>query len=62
MASKRGFALMDPARLREVAAMGGAAVDASNRSFSQDRSLAADAGRKGGKKSHGGGRPKIGKP
>jgi len=36
--SKRGFASMDPSE---------------KRSFSQDRSLAAQAGRKGGEASHG---------
>lgn len=50
--NKRGFAAMDPERQREIARMGGAAVPANKRSFSQDRSLAADAGRKGGEVSH----------
>jgi general stress protein YciG len=39
---------MDPERQRAIAAKGGAAVPADKRSFSQDRQLAADAGRKGG--------------
>ena len=52
-ASRRGFASMDPARQREIARKGGASVPAEKRSFSQDRSLAADAGRKGGEASHG---------
>ena len=44
----RGFGSMDPERQREIAARGGAAVAADKRSFSQDRTLAAEAGRKGG--------------
>ena len=49
----RCFASMDPARQREIARKGGASVPAEKRSFSQDRNLAADAGRKGGEASHG---------
>ena len=52
----RGFAAMDKARQREIARKGGAAVPHEKRSFSQDRDLAAAAGRKGGEASHGGGR------
>lgn len=52
--SKRGFASMDPDRQREIARKGGASVPSEKRSFSQDRSLAAEAGRKGGEASHGG--------
>ena len=52
----RGFAAMDKARQREIARKGGAAVPHEKRSFSQDRDLAATAGRKGGEASHGGGR------
>ncbi len=52
--SRRGFASMDPARQREIARKGGASVPSEKRSFSQDRSLAAEAGRKGGEASHGG--------
>ena len=52
----RGFAAMDKARQREIARKGGAAVPDEKRSFSQDRDLAASAGRKGGETSHGGGR------
>lgn len=52
--SKRGFASMDPERQREIARKGGASVPSEKRSFSQDRSLAAEAGRKGGEASHGG--------
>lgn len=51
--SKRGFASMDPARQREIARKGGASVPSEKRSFSQDRSLAAKAGRKGGEASQG---------
>ena len=39
---------MDPAKQREIARMGGAAVPATSRSFSQNRELAVSAGRKGG--------------
>src|SRR5688572_32278413 len=51
--AKRGFASMDPERQREIARKGGASVPSEKRSFSQDRSLAAQAGRKGGEASHG---------
>jgi len=51
--SKRGFASMDPERQREIARKGGASVPSEKRSFSQDRNLAAQAGRKGGESSHG---------
>lgn len=51
--SKRGFASMDPQRQREIARKGGASVPSEKRSFSQDRALAASAGRKGGESSHG---------
>jgi general stress protein YciG len=44
----RGFATLSPERMREVAAQGGKSIPASKRSFSQDRKLAAEAGRKGG--------------
>lgn len=54
--AKRGFAAMDPTRQREIARKGGASVPDEKRSFSQDRDLAAAAGRKGGEASHGGGR------
>jgi hypothetical protein len=47
---------MDPERRREIARRGGASVPSDKRSFAQDRSLAADAGRKGGSASKGGGR------
>lgn len=54
--SRRGFAAMNPERRREIARQGGASVPGHKRSFSMDRALAADAGRKGGKAS----RPGIG--
>jgi len=43
---------MDPERQREIARKGGASVPREKRSFSQDRSLAASAGRKGGESSN----------
>jgi uncharacterized protein len=46
--SIRGFASMDQAKQRAISSKGGHAVPAEKRSFSQDRHLAADAGRKGG--------------
>lgn len=49
--SKRGFASMDEGRQREIASKGGRSVPAEKRSFSQDRSLASEAGRKGGQAS-----------
>ncbi len=53
----RGFAALSPERRRAIAASGGAAVDPAKRSFSQNRDLAATAGRTGGQTSRGGGRP-----
>lgn len=47
--SNRGFASLTPERRREIAVMGGRAVPAAKRSFSQNSDLAAAAGRKGGK-------------
>lgn len=44
----RGFAAMDPQRQRAIAKMGGSSVPNESRSFSKDRKLAAEAGRKGG--------------
>jgi general stress protein YciG len=54
--ARRGFAAMDPEKQREIARKGGASVPDDKRSFSQDRDLAARAGRAGGEMSHGGGR------
>ena len=51
--SNRGFASMDAERQREIASKGGRSVPAEKRSFSQDRELASDAGRKGGQASGG---------
>lgn len=45
---KRGFAVMDPERQRAIASAGGKAVSSARRSFSQNRALAQEAGRKGG--------------
>jgi general stress protein YciG len=49
----RGFAAMDPERQREIARKGGRSVPDEKRSFSQNRELAAAAGRKGGQESGG---------
>lgn len=46
--SGRGFASMDPQKQREIASKGGASVPDAKRPFSQNRSLASEAGRKGG--------------
>jgi general stress protein YciG len=46
--SHRGFASMNSERQRQIASMGGQSVPGSKRSFSQNRELAAVAGRKGG--------------
>jgi uncharacterized protein len=46
--SQRGFASMDTDRQRRIASMGGKSVPDEKRSFSQNRTLAAEAGRKGG--------------
>jgi general stress protein YciG len=42
---------MDGDRQREIASKGGKSVPAEKRSFSQDRELASEAGRKGGQAS-----------
>jgi len=44
---------MDPEKQREIARKGGESVPNEKRSFSQDRALAAQAGRKGGEASQG---------
>jgi uncharacterized protein len=46
--STRGFASMDPEKQRQIARKGGTSVPKEKRSFSRNRSLAAEAGRKGG--------------
>lgn len=51
--SKRGFASMSPEKQREIASRGGKSVPSDKRSFSQNRDLASDAGRKGGRRSGG---------
>lgn len=55
----RGFAALDPERRREIARRGGASVPNDKRSFAQNRDLAANAGRKGGAASRGGGRKPL---
>ncbi|MDB5189154.1 MAG: stress-induced protein [Parcubacteria group bacterium] len=45
----RGFGLLDADTRRAIARKGGKAVSDEKRSFTQDRTLAAEAGRKGGK-------------
>src|SRR6185436_6074543 len=54
--ARRGFAAMNPERRRDIARKGGASVPSEKRSFAKDRDLAAQAGRKGGEASRGGGR------
>ncbi|MDB5422299.1 MAG: stress-induced protein [Brevundimonas sp.] len=49
--SRRGFAALSPERRKEISRLGGGAVPAEKRSFAQDRSLARNAGKLGGKKS-----------
>jgi uncharacterized protein len=44
----RGFASMDADKQRAIASKGGQSVPNEKRSFSQNRELAAQAGRKGG--------------
>jgi uncharacterized protein len=51
--SNRGFASMDQSKQRAIASKGGRSVPAEKRSFSQDRELASEAGRKGGQASGG---------
>jgi general stress protein YciG len=46
--STRGFASMDPDKQRAIARKGGESVPNEKRSFSQNPTLAAEAGRKGG--------------
>jgi general stress protein YciG len=53
--SKRGFASMSPEKQREIASKGGKGVPSEKRSFSQNRDLASQAGRKGGQLSRRGG-------
>ena len=46
--NERGFAGMSEEERREIAKKGGESVPDEKRSFSQDRDLASEAGRKGG--------------
>ena len=46
----RGFAAMSKEKQLELAAKGGQSVPAEKRSFSQNRELASEAGRKGGQR------------
>lgn len=46
--SNRGFASMDEEKQREIASKGGQSVPDEERSFSKDRGLASEAGKKGG--------------
>ncbi len=50
---KQGFASMDAGKQREIASKGGSSVPAEKRPFARSAELAAAAGRKGGKASHG---------
>jgi general stress protein YciG len=47
--STRGFASMDAETRRAIASKGGQSVPNEKRSFSKNRTLAAEAGRKGGR-------------
>jgi general stress protein YciG len=51
--ANRGFASMDAEKQREIARKGGRSVPDEKRSFSQNRQLASEAGRKGGHSSTG---------
>ncbi len=51
--SNRGFGSMDENKQRDIASQGGKSVPDEERSFSKDRELASEAGKKGGK-AHGG--------
>jgi general stress protein YciG len=53
--SNRGFASMDPAKQRAIAAEGGRAAHASGNAHEFSSEEAREAGRKGGQASHGGG-------
>jgi general stress protein YciG len=46
--ARRGFASMSPEKQREIASKGGKSVPSEKRSFSQNRDLASEAGRRGG--------------
>lgn len=57
---KRGFAAMDPAKVKEIAALGAKKVTENSSRFAFTSEAAREAGRKGGKAKHAtrGGRPK----
>ncbi|HXW71708.1 MAG TPA: general stress protein [Methylocella sp.] len=55
--SHRGFAAMDAEKQREIARKGGRSVPSEKRSFAQNHQLASEAGRKGGRSSHGSRQP-----
>ncbi len=57
--SNRGFASMDEEKQRRIASKGGRSVPNEKRSFSLNRRLAAEAGRKGGQASHAGSRKRT---
>jgi uncharacterized protein len=57
--SNRGFASMDEEKQRRIASKGGRSVPNEKRSFSLNRRLAAEAGRKGGQASHAASRKRI---
>jgi uncharacterized protein len=57
--SNRGFASMDEEKQRRIASKGGRSVPNEKRSFSLNRRLAAEAGRKGGQASHAGSRKRA---
>lgn len=50
---------MDEEKQRRIASKGGRSVPSEKRSFSLDRRLAAEAGRKGGQASRAGGRKRA---
>lgn len=49
---RRGFAVMDPARVREIASKGGKAAHQAGTAHEFTRDEAREAGRKGGKAPH----------
>jgi len=53
---------MDEEKQRRIASKGGRSVPNEKRSFSLDRRLAAEAGRKGGQASHAGARKRSPSP
>jgi general stress protein YciG len=53
--SNRGFASMDDDKQRDIASQGGKAAHASGNAHEFSSAEAAEAGRKGGQNSHGGG-------